>query len=186
MTTDDWRLYEDPDGYFSLRMPDEWTVERSTMLGRTSWHDEFLFEIPRISMVCGPAPDAFGRPFVSVRFTVLHDRPTLFRLAAPHRYPGAPEGLSKQYFLPQAPTPNTMLGDLSAYNDGQTWEVDLPEAHIFIAYRPARRGGYRAFGADDTREEEQQLTAFERFAPLATAVIASFRPGLHSGWHGEA
>lgn len=186
MTTDGWWLYEDPEDYFSLRMPTAWTVERSTTVGRTSWHDEFLFEIPRISMVCGPAPDAFGRPFVSVSLTVLHDRPTLFGLASPHSYPGAPPGKSKQYFLPQAPAPTTMLGDLPAYNDGRRWEVDLPEAHVLLTYQRARRGGYRAFGADDTIEDTQQEAAFVRFAPLATAVIASFRPGTHSGWHGEA
>lgn len=182
MTTDSWRLYEDPDGCYSLRIPNDWVVQHSTSLGRAYRHGQFLFEIPRSWMVCGPARDTSNHFVVMISLTVLRDRPALFRLAAAPTAPDALGRYGKEHFLPEAPAPNTTLGGAPAYQDGTQWQLDLPAAHVALDYyRVTPR--YRSADYDDTLTPEQQA-AFARFALLADAVIASFRPGQQSGWRG--
>ena len=182
MQTDSWQLYEDPDGYYSLRIPDDWSVQRSTSLERAYRHDQFLFEIPRSSLLCGPAPDANNHFLVRVSLTVLRDRAALAQAAVAPTTPDAHGRHGKAHTLPQAPAPNATLGGAPAYHAGVRWEIDLPEAHVTLDYIRVRRP-YRAFGEDDTLTPQQQ-DAWARFAPLADAVIASFTPGQPSGWQG--
>jgi len=184
MESDAWRLYEDPDGYYSLRIPHDWIIEHSTSLGRSYRHGQFVFEIPRSWMVCGPAPDANNHLRIMVSLTVLRDRPTVFRLAAAPTTPDAYGRYGKEFVLPQAPAPNTTLGGAPAYHDSETggWEMDLPDACVALDYyRITPR--YRSADDDETLTPEQQAV-WARFTPLAEAVIASFKPGTQSGWRG--
>ena len=167
MADDSWRLYEDPDGYYSLRIPEDWTYHRSSSVGRHYKYGELQFVIPRFGTSFGPAPLVFHHlatecvMVVSVSGSMSNAHHTLF---------------------PNVGVPNATLGNIPAYHYGNEWQINLPEAYFTLNYGLVRPK-YRATDDPDISPEQEQ-EAIGRFAVVAEAVIASFRPGVQSGWRG--
>lgn len=160
MDNEAWRRYEDPDGYFSVRFPVEWTIQRVTLTRIGSQHGRILYQIPQIDVSIGPAPLKVEHLIVNIRCVASTN---------PYRQ-----------FNPTPPA-NTMLGDIPAYHEETEWQLDTPSAHFEITYRlPGSPGrGTLPYGFDVDARPPAEVLAMRH--QLAWDVITTFVPGPSAG-----
>lgn len=175
--TEQWQLYEDPEGFICIRHPADWHVHTSHVRSRFSRpaHPQPNWAAPstKQAFTFAPAmdvsvrPDNGGNPSLGVLVRCI--------------YPPKPWN----FFHPMR-APNMVVSGLAAYraaDEEAPWVIETTNAHYEMWCWPPdpfpRRRGYIPFGASmpapPARETLREWTA------LTAAILSTFRPGPSAG-----